>query len=172
MVMLRNAVMAALVGTGLTGCAFPHHGIAHYSIWHCDECDDFPTPGYGPDYSMMPGTYTGPPARESLEATQPGATSPPAGSARPANPPGTQVAPPGTQVAPPGTPVMPPGTSPMPPTTVTPPAPPAAAPDQGADARQPAGSPLDLPRNELAGAEPALPPLPGDLAVPAAQPEG
>ena len=41
MVRLRNAVVtAAFIGTGMTGCSFTHHGIAHYSIWHCDECDD------------------------------------------------------------------------------------------------------------------------------------
>src|SRR5277367_1996144 len=72
MVRLRHAVMAVVLGTGATGCTLsgyqPH--VAHYSIWHCDECDDFPTPAYGPGYSMMPGTYTGPPPRDSLESNR------------------------------------------------------------------------------------------------------
>ena len=66
MVRLRHAVMAVALGTGAMGCALtqsPSH-VAHYSIWHCDECDDFPTPAYGPGYSMMPGSYTRPPAQE------------------------------------------------------------------------------------------------------------
>ncbi len=58
MVRLRNAVMAIALGTGVMGCALSQSHVAHYSIWHCDECDDFPTPAYGPGYSMMPGTYT------------------------------------------------------------------------------------------------------------------
>ena len=65
MVRLRNAVMAVALGTGAMGCRPSQSHVAHYSIWHCDECDDFPTPAYGPGYSMMPGTYTGAPARES-----------------------------------------------------------------------------------------------------------
>ena len=42
MVRLRNAVMAVALGTGVMGCGFSQSNIAHYSIWHCDECDDFP----------------------------------------------------------------------------------------------------------------------------------
>ena len=65
MVRLRNAAMAVALGTSVVGCALtgssPSH-VAHYSIWHCDECDDFPTPAYGPGYSMVPGSYTQPPA--------------------------------------------------------------------------------------------------------------
>jgi hypothetical protein len=145
MVRLRNAVMtAALFGTGMTGCSFTHQGIAHYSIWHCDECDDFPTPGYGPGYSMMPGTYTGPPARESLESNVPPTSAPAPGSAAPAAP--------LVQPRPPLTPAP----------VVTPPPPPDAAPDQGADARPPAGIPLNLPAVGVTSAQPALPPLPSD----------
>ena len=114
MVRLRNAVMTMVLGTGVAGCGFSHSGIAHYSIWHCDECDDFPTPGYGPDFSMMPGTYTGPTPRDSVEPNRPPNSAPPAGSAAPAAQPGAST----TQ-----------------PTTTTPPPPPAAiAPNQGADA--------------------------------------
>ncbi len=59
MVRLRNVVMAVALGTGAMGCALSQSHVARYSIWHCDECDDFPTPTYGPGNSMMPGTYTG-----------------------------------------------------------------------------------------------------------------
>ena len=50
MVRLRDAVMAVALATGGVGCAT-----------FCDECDDFPMPGGPGGYSMMPGTYTGPP---------------------------------------------------------------------------------------------------------------
>jgi hypothetical protein len=149
MMRLRNAVMAAMLGTSVTGCALSQHGIARYSIWHCDDCDDFPTPGYGPGYSMMPGTYTGPPARDSLEPAQPAAATPAPGSVAP---------------------VAPPVTSPTTPNTVTPPPPPAAAPDQGASAHQPAGNPLDRPGSEITGTDPVLPPLPPGPAAPVIQP--
>ncbi len=72
MVRLRSAVMAVAIGTGVMGCAVSGSHVAHYSIWHCDECDDFPTPAYGPGDSMMPGTYTGSGGREPLNGTQPG----------------------------------------------------------------------------------------------------
>ncbi len=67
MVRVRHAVMAVALGTGAMGCALTQSpsNVAHYSIWHCDECDDFPTPAYGPGYSMMPGTYTRPPSQNS-----------------------------------------------------------------------------------------------------------
>jgi hypothetical protein len=157
MVRLRNAVMAAALGAGVAGCSFSHHGIAHYSIWHCDECDDFPTPGYGPGFSMMPGTYTGPPARESLEANQRPGSPPAAGAVAPAAPLARPGAP-TTTVAPPPTTLTPP--------TITPPNPPAAPPpDQGADARLPAGGMFGMP-----GAQPALPPLPADPPGPVVQP--
>jgi hypothetical protein len=54
MVRLRDAVMAVALATGGVGCAT-----------FCDECDDFPVPGGPGGYSLMPGTYTGPPLRSS-----------------------------------------------------------------------------------------------------------
>jgi hypothetical protein len=102
---LRNAVMAVAMGMGVMGCAFSGFNVAHYSIWHCDECDDFPTPAYGPGYSMTPGTYTGPPARDSAGPNQPSTATPDLGSVPP------------PQQQPDG---------PAPATTITPPTPPAA----------------------------------------------
>ena len=64
MVRLRNVLLAVALAAGLVGCANIHVGdYAHWSLFHCSECDDFPTPAYGPNGSMMPGSYTGPPAR-------------------------------------------------------------------------------------------------------------
>jgi hypothetical protein len=104
MVRLRNVVMAALVATGLAGCSFSHPSIAHWSIFHCDSCDDFPTPAYGPNFSMMPGSYTGPSAPGSIDSAQPAATSP-ASSAMPGmtSPPGT-TSPPAAPATPPSPP--------------------------------------------------------------------
>jgi hypothetical protein len=111
MLRLRKSVMAVGMGIGMgmgmMGCTFSTSNIAHYSIWHCDECDDFPTPAYGPGYSMVPGTYTGPTARDSATANQPSTATPNSGSA----PPPRQ---------------QPDGAAP--PTTITPPTPPAATP--------------------------------------------
>jgi hypothetical protein len=71
MVRLRNALMAATLAVGLSGCAHIHVGdYAHWSIFHCSECDDFPTPAYGPGGSMMPGSYTGPPAQSASSSTR------------------------------------------------------------------------------------------------------
>jgi hypothetical protein len=86
MVRLRNVAAVFMLATGLAGCASGHWpSIAHFSIWHCDSCDDFPTPAYGPGYSMMPGTYTGgPPTTSSSGAARPA-------DAMPAAPPGTAV---------------------------------------------------------------------------------
>jgi hypothetical protein len=84
MVRLRNAVMVFSLATALAGCSSPHQwSIAQISIWHCDTCDDFPSPAYGPNYSMMPGTYTGPPAPGSNGSSQPAALAP-AGAPAPA----------------------------------------------------------------------------------------
>jgi hypothetical protein len=47
---LRDALLAAVLATGVVGCAT-----------FCDECDDFPNPGGPGSYSMAPGSYTGPP---------------------------------------------------------------------------------------------------------------
>jgi hypothetical protein len=145
MVRLRNAAMAVVLGTGVMGCSFSHHPIAHYSIWHCDECDDFPTPAYGPGFSMMPGTYTGPPGRESAESSRPANASPSPTTTPSAGQPGAS-------------------------TTPTPPAPPVAAPEEGADARQGAAGRTSGPSTVVTGAESALPPLPSDLPVPVAHP--
>ena len=109
MLRLRNALIAAAMGTGMAGCALSNTNVAHYSIWHCDECDDFPSPAYGPDFSLMPGTYTGRTAQDSATANQPPSTTPDFG----AGPPPQQ---------PVGTP---------PPTGATPPIPPAASPADG-----------------------------------------
>ncbi len=83
MLRLRNAVMALAMGVCGIGCAFSSSNVAHYSIWHCDECDDFPTPAYGPGYSMVPGTYTGPTDRESAGSNQPSTAIPDSGSVLP-----------------------------------------------------------------------------------------
>ena len=66
MVRLRDAVMAVALATGGVGCAT-----------FCDECDDFPSPGGPGGYSMMPGTYTGPPPSE-ISSTTGGPTPMPA----------------------------------------------------------------------------------------------
>jgi hypothetical protein len=104
MVRLRDAVMAVALATGGIGCAT-----------FCDECDDFPMPGGPGGYSMMPGTYTGPPLRSSPDAGQAraatpgqgstpvssGATAPanasPAGEAAPTPPPAPPAGPGGNQ---------------------------------------------------------------------------
>ena len=57
MVRLRNAGDGLCAGHRLGGVLVR----AHWSIFHCDSCDDFPRRRMGPSYSMMPGTYTGPP---------------------------------------------------------------------------------------------------------------
>ena len=107
MVRLRNVVMAVVLGTGLTGCSF-----GHWSIWHCDGCDDFPAPAYGPGFSMMPGTYTGSSAPGTAEANQPINGAPAAGAAQPS--------------------MEMPGMAPQAGGATTPPTPPAATPAPGA----------------------------------------
>lgn len=63
MVRLRNALVMAAITVGGFGCSHFHggngHDYAHWSIFHCSECDDFPAPAYGPGGSMMPGSYSG-----------------------------------------------------------------------------------------------------------------
>jgi hypothetical protein len=105
MARLRNAVMAVALGTCVTGCSY-----AHWSLFHCDECDDFPAPAYGPDFSMMPGSYTGLPPSDSGRPARPGASTAPSGG-RAAQP---------VEEAPPPVPAPAPAS--------TPPAPPTAAP--------------------------------------------
>jgi hypothetical protein len=104
---LRHAIIAVVMGMGVNGCAFSSSNVAHYSIWHCSECDDFPTPAYGPGYSMVPGTYTGPTARDSAGSNQPSTATPNSGSV-----PLPQQQPDGAATS----------------TTITPPTPPAATP--------------------------------------------
>ena len=93
MARLRNAVMAVALGAGVMGCSF-----AHWSIYHCDECDDFPMPAQGVTNSMMPGTYTGPPPKDMTGASSPAASAPSSGAAAspdevPASPPSVPSAP-------------------------------------------------------------------------------
>jgi hypothetical protein len=142
MVRVRHAVMAVVLGTGAMGCALTQSpsNVAHYSIWHCDECDDFPTPAYGPGYSMMPGSYTpvqGQKSPESKPATNSGLDS---GA------------------------VPPPEQAPAPiplPTTTTPPQPPAAAsPGLGANIMRPAAGAPSLANTVVTDAASELPPLP------------
>jgi hypothetical protein len=155
MVRLYHVMMAVALGTGVMGCASsqsPSH-VARYSIWHCDECDDFPLPAYGPGYSMMPGTYTRPPAQEPLESKQQAAGTADSGSV----PPPQQL----------------PTSAPPPPPT-TPPTPPAAAPGQGADARQPTFGDMGQPTTMATRVETNPPALPAgeqnELHVPVANP--
>jgi hypothetical protein len=155
MVRFRHLVVAVALGTGVMGCALsqsPSH-IARYSIWHCDECDDFPMPAYGPGYSMMPGTYTRPPAQESLEPKQQASSAADSGSVPP------------PQQMPASTPAG---------ATTTPPTPPLASPGQGADARQPAFGDMGQPTTIATRVESNPPTLPAgmrhDSQVPVANP--
>jgi hypothetical protein len=148
MVKLRIAVATVALCTGVTGCALHNapSNIAHYSIWHCDECDDFPTPGYGPNFSMVPGSYTQPPAPGMTNAKPPASDATNFGTS---SPPGqTPAAPP-----PPQTPAA------APPATITPPIPPAAAsPGLGGNLGQPASGGVS-PNPVAAGTTGDLPPL-------------
>lgn len=102
MARIRYLLIATLLGGSATGCAF-----THWSVFHCSECDDFPMPG-AMSTSMMPGTYTGPPARDYY-----GTTEPPPAAARPAAAVPTETAPPAPAVQPtppaPPAPNLPPG---------------------------------------------------------------
>ncbi len=69
MVRLRNVLMAVTLGAGVMGCSHPPT-YAHFSIFHCSECDDFPTPAYGPNYSMPPGSYSGPASENKPDASR------------------------------------------------------------------------------------------------------
>jgi hypothetical protein len=121
MVRLRNALMIVAIAAGAFGCAQwsgaqpgQQSGYAHWSIFHCSACDDFPMPAYGPNYSMMPGSYSGPPP-ESESSSRMGT---PTSSNAPVTSPGVAVPPPDER---PGTP-----TSEPPATGTTPPTPPPA----------------------------------------------
>lgn len=80
MAKLRNTVLAVALGVGAMGCSY-----AHWSIYHCDECDDFPMPAQSVSSSMMPGTYTGPPPTDSTGAVPPSTSAPSSGAVPPAN---------------------------------------------------------------------------------------
>ena len=69
MVRLRNVLMAVALGAGVVGCSHPPT-YAHWSLFHCSECDDFPTPAYGPNYSMTPGSYSGPKSENKPDASR------------------------------------------------------------------------------------------------------
>ncbi len=117
MVRLRNALLIVALAAGVFGCA---HGdgshrpwdYAHFSIFHCSECDDFPTPGYGPHGSLMPGTYSGMPPESTASSRMSTPTSSNAPAAnyeavatppeeRPTNPAGEAAGTPPTPPAPP-----------------------------------------------------------------------
>jgi len=85
MVRLRNALLIVALAAGAFGCAQwngqPGNPYSHWSIFHCSQCDDFPMPAYGPNFSMMPGSYSGPApesAASSRMATPTSSNAPPA----------------------------------------------------------------------------------------------
>ena len=69
MVRLRNALMIVALATGAIRlcprAARPDTTTPTGRSSTAPQCDDFPTPAYGPNYSMMPGSYSGPAAGES-----------------------------------------------------------------------------------------------------------
>jgi hypothetical protein len=99
MMKLRNMVMAVALGMGVMGCSF-----ARWSVYHCDECDDFPLPAQASTNPMMPGTYTGPPPKDMTGSSPPATTAPASGPASaptlPADP--FSSSPPAVPAAPPG----------------------------------------------------------------------
>ena len=155
MVRLRHAVMAVALGTGVMGCTLSdaQTRIGHYSPWHCDDCDDFPMPAYGPGYSMMPGSYTRLPGQGSLDPKQPASDAL-----------DNQTAPPPQQMP----------TVTPPPTTTTPPAPPAASPGLGANPQRPTSGRMGMRDSIATRVESNLPQAPAgvrdDLQVPGANP--
>ena len=123
MVRLRNVLMGFVLATGLTGCSGLHGGgdwMSRWSIFHCDSCDDFPAPAYGPGYSMMPGTYTGTTTPGSGASEEPAPPNSPAGGMPGMTPPAAITTPPATIATPPAT-------------ITTPPSPPTATPGPAAD---------------------------------------
>ena len=120
MARLRNVLIAmaiaVVLGTGAVGCHF-----AHWSPFHCDDCDDFPAPAYGPDFSMMPGSYTGLPPADNTRPSGPGA--------------GASTAPSGAAQPSAGGPSRPVEEAPPPAPATSPPAPPSATPGLGAAVR-------------------------------------
>ncbi len=99
MARIRYLLIATLLGACSTGCSF-----THWSVFHCSECDDFPMQGRM-STSMMPGSYTGPPARDYYGTSEPSpGTNPPAAESRlPVLP---EAAPP-VETAPPAPPAPP-----------------------------------------------------------------
>ena len=114
MVRLRNAIGIIAMAAGVCGCAQDHQlykatGYHHWSVFHCGECDDFPTPAYGPNYSMAPGSYSGPhPESEasSRMGTPTSSNVPAPNYEAVATPPDERLVPP-TPAAPPATPENP-----------------------------------------------------------------
>jgi hypothetical protein len=104
MVRFRNAVMALVLATGMTGCSAFHgdgNWLGRWSIFHCDSCDDFPAPAYGPNYTMEPGTYTGTPLPGTAGGPeQPTPPTSPAGAMPGMTPPATNTTPPSPPAAP------------------------------------------------------------------------
>jgi hypothetical protein len=117
MVRLRNALLAGMLATAVGGCSHTHD-YAHFSIFHCSECDDFPVPSYGPQ-TMVPGSYTGPPPQSS---TPPSRMVTPPSSNAPVTSEEAIVPPPSERPTAP--PTTPPAETSMP--TPTPPTPPSA----------------------------------------------
>ncbi len=109
MVRLRNALLIVGLAAVGFGCSHFHggsgHDYAHWSIFHCTECDDFPAPAYGPGGSMMPGSYSGP---ESSSAASTRPATPTSSNIQPSN--SEAVTTPSEEV--PGTPSSEPPTSP------------------------------------------------------------
>jgi hypothetical protein len=95
MVRLRHALLVFALAAGAFGCAHgggSHgHDYAHWSIFHCSQCDDFPMPAYGPNGSMVPGSYSGPPSESSPSSSR---MSVPTSSNAPVVSPETTVPPP------------------------------------------------------------------------------
>ena len=121
MVRLRNALLVVALATGAFGCAHgpgPHgDGYAHWSLFHCSQCDDFPMPAYGPHDSMMPGSYSGPAAgseASSRMGTPTSSNAPPANEEAVVSPPDARPSNPTSEPAnaPPTPPAPPPASNP------------------------------------------------------------
>lgn len=119
MVRLRNALMIGAMAAGAFGCAHGDgtHRLPQWGYWswvHCSECDDFPQPLYGPNQSMMPGSYSGPPPQSNSGSSRMG--TPTSSNAQPLNneaaatPPDERPVPPAP--VPPDMPSTPPSTPP------------------------------------------------------------
>jgi hypothetical protein len=115
MVRLRKALMALMFFALVVGCSHTHD-YAHWSIFHCSECDDFPMPSYGPNATGA-GTYSGPPPQGPSSASR--MVTPPSSNA-PVQSEEAIVAPPDER------PTAPAAAEPPTTTTPTPPAPPSA----------------------------------------------